>query len=101
MALFPEAKFLFFSDDPDWVVSEWMGENCASAGRNDELVDLFALSECDHQIIANSTFSWWAAWLNRNEAKTVVTPARWFQDGFALAVDEEELLPSDWIRLST
>ena len=52
---------------------------------------------CSHNIIANSSFSWWGAWLNSNPNKKVVAPDQWF--GSAAGIDDiSDLVPSDWIR---
>lgn len=56
--------------------------------------DMFLMSNCAHNIIANSTFSWWAAWLNRNRNKEVVAPVRW-----TLNKSNESIIPSNWIRM--
>jgi len=53
------------------------------------------MSLCQHHIIANSSFSWWGAWLNANPTKIVITPKQWFSDD----KNVNDLLPSDWIRL--
>jgi hypothetical protein len=55
--------------------------------------DMFRILDCDHQIIANSTFSWWAAYLNPNPDKIVIAPKKWFADG------EEFETPEGWIRI--
>lgn len=89
--------FFLFSDEPDWVA-----ENIRLPGRT-ELVnvnrglsscnDMMLMSRCRHHIIANSTFSWWAAWLNPSPSKMVVAPARWFASN---AFNTSALLPSSW-----
>ena len=59
--------------------------------------DLYLMSICKHQIIANSTFSWWAAWLNNYPLKRVIAPEKWFaKKWFAHDLD---LIPPDWIRI--
>jgi hypothetical protein len=54
------------------------------------------MTRCRHNICANSSFSWWGAWLNRNADKIVVAPARWFASN---TLNASELVPADWIRL--
>ena len=58
--------------------------------------ELLLMSLCKHQIIANSTFSWWSAWLNKNNEKIVIAPSRWL---VASKIDTKDLIPSDWIRI--
>lgn len=89
-----------FSDDPDWVRDNMdlpaeirvVGHNDAS--RNTE--DIRLMSACRHNIIANSTFSWWGAWLNPHPDKIVVAPTQWFADPTQANPD---ICPENWTRI--
>jgi hypothetical protein len=91
-----------FSDDPQWVAAHLdipcrstivMHNSGATAYR-----DMQLMSQCKHNIIANSTFSWWSAWLNESPDKLVVAPDRWFaKDSMNAHLDD--LIPSAWVRL--
>lgn len=71
-------SFFFFSDDLDWVKSNIQTDRCAYyVNGNADYVDLDLMRQCNHQIIANSTFSWWGAFLNRNPHKIVIAPNQW------------------------
>ncbi len=83
MHLVPNACFFVFSDDPDWA-EDHFGDSVYTLvnwnkGKNSYL-DLYLMSLCKHNIIANSTFSWWGAWLNRNNGKIVICPDKWLAD---------------------
>jgi hypothetical protein len=60
--------------------------------------DMFLMSKCKNQIMANSTFSWWAAWLNNNIDKTIIAPTQWFADD-KLELLSGDIVPQKWIRL--
>jgi hypothetical protein len=93
-------RFFVFSDDPGWVRQHLLSEasmvvvdhNSGAHSYN----DMRLMSLADHNIIANSTFSWWSAWLNAHPQKCVVAPKRWFlSDG----MDSSDVCPADWILL--
>ncbi|MGD0077168.1 MAG: alpha-1,2-fucosyltransferase [Sedimentisphaerales bacterium] len=101
--LVKNAHFFIFSDDP-----EWAGDNlkrlCPATfvdyNRADkDYEDLWLMSRCNHHIIANSTFSWWGAWLNPREDKIVLAPRQWFDKKIQVSMKMDDLFPSGWILL--
>lgn len=92
--------FFLFSDDPDWVATHlelpYPATLVTINQQDDPALDLRLISACRHAIIANSSFSWWGAWLNQQPDKLVIAPACWFADQ---SIDTADLLPQDWIRL--
>ncbi|TRO63913.1 alpha-1,2-fucosyltransferase [Christiangramia sabulilitoris] len=93
-------KLFFFSDDIEWVRKNFnVGLSSVFVEHNqgsDSWKDMLLISNCKHQIIANSSFSWWGAWLNDNPEKIVVAPARWLAKK---EIDMNDLIPSTWVRL--
>jgi hypothetical protein len=94
-----DITYFVFSDDIDWVKN-----NLDLPGDNVKYVEdatltvpqeLYLMSQCKHNIIANSSFSWWAAWLNQNPQKTVIAPAPWFD---TIEYDKH-LIPESWTLL--
>lgn len=82
---YPQAVFFFFSNEPLWV-REWLKsaysgelpfEIIEGTDESTGYLDLFLMSRCRHHIIANSSFSWWGAWLNPDKKKLVIAPAKW------------------------
>lgn len=79
-ALLPGARFYLFSNDARWVREHYAGEDYVTVEGNGEetgYADLYLMSRCRHNIIANSSFSWWGAWLNENPEKKVIAPKKW------------------------
>ena len=91
--------FYIFSDDIAWVKSNlvldkttvFVSHNKDSESYN----DMRLMSLCKHNIIANSSFSWWGAWLNQNSKKIVIAPKQWFSK----STDTSDLIPAGWMRL--
>jgi hypothetical protein len=73
-----DCRFLIFSDDKQWCQDNFTKESCEVSLNTDPLEDLQLMSLCDHHIMANSSFSWWGAWLGGNKGKKVVAPKKWF-----------------------
>lgn len=77
-----EPVFYFFSDGLDWCKEKYGTlYNCvfvdSSHEKKPSVIDLFLMSKCKHNIIANSTFSWWGAYLNNNKSKMVLCPSEY------------------------
>lgn len=91
--------FFVFSDDIDWVKNNLKIKHPTEYVSNPKLSDseeLFLMSQCQNNIIANSSFSWWGAWLNNNPTKIVITPNRWVNShGFKI----NDLIPPQWTKL--
>ena len=96
-----ECSFYIFSDDMVWTK-----ENLKISGKPVYYVehttdatnyeDLYLMSICKHQIIANSSFSWWGAWLNEYSSKQIIAPKKWFADD---SINTNDLIPAEWIRI--
>lgn len=93
--------FLVISDDIDWCKKKFKGVRFYFVDDEPPLVDLYLQSMCAHNIISNSTFSWWGAWLNPNPHKKVIYPDPWF--GLILGnkkeYDTRDLCPENWIPI--
>jgi hypothetical protein len=86
-----------FSDDIDWCKSNIKFKNVVFIEELEDVEDLWLMSLCKHNIIANSSFSWWGAWLNNNRDKKVIAPKKWFGDHVNL--NTSDLLPYSWIKI--
>ena len=93
-----DPSFLIFTNDVDYSqeildneqfkIIDWnKGEN--------SFRDMYLMSLCKHNIIANSSFSWWGAWLNTNNSKIVIAPDKWFND---TSINQEDIIPGNWSR---
>lgn len=90
--------FFVFTDDFLWAKKQFIGSNFIFVEGNTgnaAYLDMYLMSKCKNNIISNSTFSWWGAWLNQNEEKLVIAPSMW-----TLGTPSSELCPPDWIMLT-
>jgi hypothetical protein len=89
---------IVFSDDQQWVRQNFKSDLqiyfVDDNYRASE--EILLMSLCKHNIIANSTFSWWGAWLNQHKEKTVIAPQKWFS---TTERNTNDLLPASWIRM--
>lgn len=96
-----KTRIYIFSDDLDWAVRALSGlhHNIHFVSEHygtESFKDMFLMSQCDHHIISNSSFSWWGAWLNVSPTKRVVAPRRWFANQ---SIDIRDMLPKSWITV--
>jgi hypothetical protein len=92
-------QYIVFSDDIQWCKSIFgEDESIAYIENTSHYIDLCIMSMCKHNIIGNSTFGWWGAWLNNNPSKRVIAPKTWF--GPALNhLDTSDMIPKEWTKI--
>lgn len=91
MEKFPDAEFLVFSDDIEWCKGQRIFESCEFSEGNDEVTDLNLMASCKAHIIANSSYSWWAAYIS---GKPTIAPKAWYRDGV-----ERTVCQTNWTRI--
>jgi hypothetical protein len=104
----PDPVFFIFSDDPEWcevnfklpfqtIVSTTLTNEMKNHRERDD-VDMYLMRQCRHAIIANSSYSWWGAWMGADKkGGVVIAPKHWF--GPAFKEDPKDIVPERWIRL--
>ena len=101
--LLKHPRFFIFSDDPAWCRSKFTAPDQivldTHSVTSNPLHDLHLMSLASHHIIANSSYSWWAAWLGKKFGQEVVMPDRWFTSGIKAPIEEKN--PGGWIVLPT
>lgn len=98
---FRNVSYYIFSDDIEWVRENIKIEDAIYIENNKDKIpheDMYLMSLCKHNIIANSSFSWWGAWLNNNLEKTVIAPAIWFKNK-NMQKQSKDLIPNNWIKI--
>jgi hypothetical protein len=103
-------KFFIFSDDPEWCKTAFPGFRVVDHNRpggrmfgsevpGTEHEDLWLMSLCRHAVIANSSFSWWGAWLGDDQPnRTVIAPKTWVGPGYR-ALDTKDIVPDRWVKI--
>ena len=94
-----DIKVFAFSDDPDWVYKnlnlQFQIKFIDNNSSENSYEDLRLMLNCDHNIIANSSFSWWGAWLNLNPNKIVISPQKWYGNK---QIQNPDIVPSTWLK---
>lgn len=95
-----KSAFLVFSDEISWIKNNFNFPTTVyfidDFGKYMDYEELMIMSRCKNNIISNSTFSWWGAWLNRNDCKTVIAPKKWF---YGQSLKMFDIVPSEWIKI--
>lgn len=98
----PNPHFFIFSDDMDWSIANLNVEYpCTYVAHNtaeQDYEDLRLMSRCKHLIIANSSFSWWGAWLSTHPSKIIIAPSKWFNQSDR---NTRDVVPTSWLTLGT
>jgi len=97
MELVKTKHYIIVSDDINWCHNNFIGEQFIFSENRSPVEDLALQITCEHNIIANSSFSWWGAWLNKNPSKMIVAPNRWF--GPNQKHNTKDLLPNEWTKI--
>jgi len=94
-----DPHFFVFSDDPEWAEQNIRTDAPITYIKHNGVKnyeDMRLMSTCKHHIIANSSFSWWGAWLASNENKIVIGPLKWFRD---INYNDLDRMPESWLRI--
>jgi len=99
---YDDLKYFIFSDDILWVKENLKMRNAIyyidSEEKRTPHEDMYLMSLCKNNIIANSSFSWWGAWLNKNDEKIVIAPKRWFSDD-TLEKQSKNIVCDSWLKI--
>ncbi len=89
-------KFFIFSEDVEWARENFTASDVVIVPRGQEAQDIYTMSLCQHAITANSSFSWWGAFLGDHKTdRIVIAPSQWFQDS---QTDYSDIVPDRWLR---
>jgi len=94
MQEFKNKNFIFFSDDIEWCKAFFGNSHTYFEGKN-EIEDFYMMTTFTNKIIANSSFSWWAAWLGESKSSKIIAPKQWFEN----TTSTKDLIPSRWTKI--
>jgi len=95
-----DRNVIVFSDDFEWCNENFTDDRFLISENTDNRVDLCLMSLCSDFIIANSTYSWWGAWLSNNRNKKVIAPKKWFgTNGYTKYHNTKDVIPDEWTRI--
>lgn len=97
MNVIGDSTFIFISDDINWVKENFKGNNIIYSPFKSDIDDLTLMVKCDNNIVANSSFSWWGAYLSKNEDKKIIAPKEWF--GPNGPKDTQDIIPENWLKI--
>ena len=95
-----KTQFFIFTNDMPRTMKHFEGHDCCFVEGNtgvESFRDMQLMSLCKNHIIANSSFSWWGAWLNPSPQKIVIAPGKWINGS---EDDQQDIVPEDWIRIN-
>jgi len=95
--LLDSKKVFVFSDDLNYCYNNFTDKKFNIIQGNTDLEDLYLMALCKNNIIANSSYSWWGAWLNQNHNKKIIAPNHWFKDRNDFII--RDLIPQSWIKI--
>lgn len=91
-------KYVIFSDDIQWCKETFKGDMFIFIEDEKDYIEIYLMSMCNYNIIANSSFSWWGAWLNNNNDKVVIGPRMWFGSAYR-TWNTNDVIPENWIKI--
>ena len=96
LSAFPTGQVIVFSDDPKWCFEQniFKDDRFLISENTNQYVDMCLMTLCKRHIIANSSFSWWGAWLSKSEH--VIAPSGWFEGSNNSHLDTKDLIPDEW-----
>lgn len=97
MNIIKSNRYMIFSDDIPWCKKIFKGNKFIFSEGNKPIMDLKLMTKCSNHIIANSSFSWWGAWLSNSEGNNIIAPKNWFGPKLIPTHNTKDLIPDGWV----